>query len=351
MALAGGWRACKGRAGERAAPVRSPLAASRYAARMDEATIRDERRLWLLIAFASLATVAGLAAAGFTVRWQSVLPPLAGACGLHVVAVFYRTMRPEPRFAATCEALAQLVMFTVAGGPLSYLAASLAWPLQDARFAHWDAMLGVDFRAYIGLFDALPGPTRIVAIAYDTLMPQLAAALILLGLTGRARELRILVWAIVLSGLAAILFSSVVPALGSYLYLGIGPGDVPHIRPAAAFLYGHDLRAVRDGSCRTIDLLTLQGIITFPSYHAALAVIYGWGFWQSRAVRWPGLAFEALVIVSTPVEGGHYFVDVAAGALLAALAIVAARRLVAIGGERLPRDLAPHPAALAPELA
>ena len=47
----------------------------------------------------------------------------------------------------------------------------------------------------------------------------------------------------------------------------------------------HDLPLVRDGSLRVLDFDKLTGIVTFPSFHAAAAVLYLWAFWP---VRWIG---------------------------------------------------------------
>lgn len=64
----------------------------------------------------------------------------------------------------------------------------------------------------------------------------------------------------------------------------------------------------------------LYGLITFPSFHVAAAVLIAY------AARGTPLAFLALVLnlvmaVSALSEGGHYLVDVLAGAAVAGLAI------------------------------
>ena len=70
-----------------------------------------------------------------------------------------------------------------------------------------------------------------------------------------------------------------------------------------------------------------RGLITFPSFHAALGVIFARAFWSVPWLRWPALAVNLLMIAATPVNGGHYFVDVAAGGAVACVAIWAAERL------------------------
>ena len=289
----------------------------------------DEMRAWRLLALLGAATLPGLYLAGFAIRWSSILMPDLAAILLHLIARFYRIVRPAPRIGAACEALAQLIIFTMIAGPLSYLAASLGGPLQDSRLAAMDALFGLDWRNWLALLDSAPGVAGILRVAYDTLMPQLAAVLLLLGFTGRTEELRRFVWATSLAGLAAVLISGLIPAAGCYAYFGLTPADFPHINPSVPFLHMADFTGLRDGSDRLIDLATLKGIITFPSFHAALATLYGWAFWQNRALRWPGLAFEALVLLATPVDGGHYFADVAAGMLIASVSLWFARHIVA----------------------
>jgi hypothetical protein len=45
---------------------------------------------------------------------------------------------------------------------------------------------------------------------------------------------------------------------------------------------------LRDGSLRTLDLMHLAGVVTFPSFHAA-AVLYAWAVWPMRLLRLPNL--------------------------------------------------------------
>jgi hypothetical protein len=288
----------------------------------------DQARVWRWLAALGAATLAGLLAMRFEIHWASMALPMAGAALLHLVSRFYRSIRRDARLAATCEALAQLVVFTMIAGPLSYLAAALGGPLHDDRFARLDAALGLDWRVYLAVLDSAPAAGRVLRLAYDTLLPQLALVLLVLGFTNRLGALRTLVWATGLSGVATILISGLLPAIGCYAYFGLTPADYPHLDPSAPFTHVADFIGLRDGGLRTLDLTGLKGIITFPSFHAALAALYAWAFWQHRAFRWPGLAIEALVVLATPIDGGHYFVDVAAGIALALLAIRAARYIV-----------------------
>ena len=78
---------------------------------------------------------------------------------------------------------------------------------------------------------------------------------------------------------------------------------------------------------RHLELLGLGGIVTFPSFHAASAVLFGWALWAVRWLRPLALLINGAMLAATPLNGGHYFIDLIAGVAIAVLAIVAARRV------------------------
>ena len=146
---------------------------------------------------------------------------------------------------------------------------------------------------------------------------------------------------------ATTFISTMVPALGAYQQLGLSPGDYAHITPGGYLDQLRDFPRVRDGSLRELDIIHLVGIITFPSFHAAACVLYLWALWAVWWMRPIVVLTNGLMLLSTPIGGGHYFVDVFAGVAVAVLAIAAARWI----GERATRG-APQPAAMStPEAA
>jgi len=68
-----------------------------------------------------------------------------------------------------------------------------------------------------------------------------------------------------------------------------------------------------------------QGLVSLPSFHTALGVLFCLALRHSR-LGWPCLLLNLLMITSTPVMGGHDLVDLLAGALLP-LGLFAAGRL------------------------
>ena len=90
-----------------------------------------------------------------------------------------------------------------------------------------------------------------------------------------------------------------------------------------------------------LDLDKMQGIITFPSYHAGLCGGDLCGASDQRralAEAGPDRSSRCGTIVATPVDGGHYFVDVLAGVCdLRSLSIMVAPAERALGRRAWPR--------------
>jgi len=62
-----------------------------------------------------------------------------------------------------------------------------------------------------------------------------------------------------------------------------------------------------------------EGIISFPSLHAALAVLFIFALWPVKWLRWIALSINLVMIAATPVDGSHYFTDIIAGLVISTL--------------------------------
>ncbi len=86
------------------------------------------------------------------------------------------------------------------------------------------------------------------------------------------------------------------------------------IAPDAGVWHLQHFEALRNGTFRVFTAQETEGLITFPSYHTACALLVPLamrGFGALTAIAW---AFAAVVAVSTVPIGGHYLIDVIAGA-------------------------------------
>jgi membrane-associated phospholipid phosphatase len=281
--------------------------------------------LWICLALIALADLVAMSVGGFRlVGFGSavIAAVCAGAAGL---GFLYAIVRPDERLSALAFGGAYLIAFTFAGAILSYLGTSLGLPLLDSHLARADAALGLDWLAILESVDARPMVGKLLRLAYDSSMPQIAAAFLVLTATRQLTRLADFLTLFTVTSLVTILASSLLPAAGAFVFF-----DPP---AALRDVVGHDagiwhlqhFEALRSGAKRVIDPGDIQGLVTFPSFHTALAVITAWAFWRTRYLAVPLLGLNLLVIASTVPVGGHYAVDVLAGIAVAAAAIASLR--------------------------
>lgn len=266
----------------------------------------------------------------FHIAPDGILMPAMFILSLALAAAFYRRRRSDRKIVAMCVGLQQMTLFSAAGAILSYMVAAQGGAFWDARIAGWDHALGLDWIAYLDWLNRHALFAGLLKLAYMTIIPQMAMLIIVLGLGDRLAALRTAILGAMIAGLTVILLSGVMPAVAAYAHFGLHPADYPNLRPAASLVHMRDLLALRSGELRVLSIDKLEGIITFPSYHAALAIVFGWGFLKApqAPARWAGVGFAALTLAATPIDGGHYFSDVLAGCAIAALSLLSARRLI-----------------------
>lgn len=216
----------------------------------------------------------------------------------------------------------QVLLVTVIAGPLTYVVATANLPLRDAALAALDGSLGLDWRGFLDFVHRRPSLIVLFNIGYDLIFWPMFAIPLLLGLKRHHDRLNQYTLALLLTLAVTIAVSIAVPAFGPYEPLA--RADYALIQPTPFFEHMRDFPRIRDGSLRLIDLRQLAGIITFPSFHAASAVLYLWVFWPIWWMR-PGVVMGAgIMLLATPICGDHYFVDVFAGMGVALLGIAAA---------------------------
>jgi hypothetical protein len=276
-----------------------------------------------MIAVTSITLAISAFYAGFELEWCSASRAAIASAALGSLVWLYRVRRPNERIAVSLVCVIQLIAFTSVAAPLSYVVASMGSPLWDQTFHAWDRALGLDWQAYLAFVNERPWLGVCFSLAYRSLVPQTVIVAVALGLSGRLIECRAFIAAVMISGLISILLSAAMPAMAMFVHLNLQPEDYPNLNPAAAFVHVAHLSALRDGTMRIISLDGTEGIITFPSYHAALGVIFARAIWSLPYLRWPGLGINALMIAGTPIDGGHYIVDVLAGIVVAVLSLAA----------------------------
>jgi membrane-associated phospholipid phosphatase len=115
------------------------------------------------------------------------------------------------------------------------------------------------------------------------------------------------------SAIATVGIGILMPAAGAFVYY--------HLPEASSTGYVAQWAGLRNGTLRTFNPFEVQGLVMFPSFHATLAVLCAYAARPLRIFKIPLLALNLLIILSSPAEGGHYFIDIIAGIILAALTV------------------------------
>ena len=270
---------------------------------------------WLVLAIDATWLLLG----SWTVSARGVVTILAAVAVFHAPLAF-RRYRNEPRIRATAQAANLFIVFMAAAGTLSYLVVSTNARLVDASLAAWDGALGFDWQAYAGWLQRHDLLQDVLRGAYISGLPQIVFVVLFLGLTARTAQLDSFLRLCIVATLATIVLSGPFPAAGSWKHF---PGTVP----AAQLAWLSHFESLRSGALRDIPLREMQGLISIPSLHAVQAVLLVNAMRGTRLLP-AFVVLDGAMLVSTPVCGGHYVVDVLAGLLLAGLLIVLERRRV-----------------------
>lgn len=278
---------------------------------------------WLVCALVGIADAALIHLLGFSVATGGMLlRNLLLLLLLGGFSAFYASRPLTHRLALFTSAILFIAVYSIAIVLLSYLTAAADLPLADRSFVAMDRALGFDWQGWLAWVSAHPDLGTALAYAYESSMPQVVLALAILAALRHRDALSEYLSLFWLTTVATILLAALLPAAGAYEYLKPDPHLYGHLSPEGGIAHIRQFLGLRDGSFRTIDLTDLNGLVAFPSFHTALAVITAWSLRQVPLIRYPAFLLNGLVILSTPTQGGHYLVDIVGGGMLAAACIL-----------------------------
>ena len=194
-----------------------------------------------------------------------------------------------------------------------YVALAFNRPLIDWWLAACDAAMGVNIVALTAWTARHPLITMLLFRCYGTLVVQFVLPLAALGFSARDQSA---FWEFTfnffLCSMAIIVIVMFFPAACPMTYYGFRPllGQAQ---------VAQQIAAVRNGTLTVIDFHELDGLISFPSFHTAGALMVTWAFRRKPWVLWPLVVVNTGLIAATFMLGAHYFVDIVAGAALFAL--------------------------------
>jgi hypothetical protein len=238
-------------------------------------------------------------------------------------------VRPEARlhrlYTLTTGALFICIGFIVLR-IFNHLTMSLPFPLADDLLAGLDARLGFDWLAYARWVAERPWIVALFNVSYTgltTVALLVFAALVAAGHGERAEVfVRLLFW----TGLAAIVIGTTLPgqaALDRYATADL----IATFGPDAGVYHLPYIEALRSAAPHVLDLNALPGLVVLPSFHTACGLLIVYACRRIPVFAPLSAIYAAVMIASTPIMGGHYFVDLIGAAALTPAVIALEARL------------------------
>ncbi|MBR1150786.1 phosphatase PAP2 family protein [Bradyrhizobium sp. JYMT SZCCT0428] len=308
---------------------------------------------WIPIAAMGAVVLLGGALCGFTMKPLALAVTLGIVAALALIAYLYAFAKgdqADPKLIFPLGAISQLLLIATIMGPLTYVAAVTNWPLQDRALLAIDRAMGMDPEMIARYVNDREWLGALLVRSYTLIKIILVAIPLVLALTSRFVRLQVFVLAFSLTLIMTLLISTFTPAVGTYYGLNIDPAQFSSLDASMYQAQLRDILALRDGSLRHLELLKITGIVSFPSFHAASAVLYIWALWPVRYVGGAAVVLNILMMASTPVIGAHYMIDVFGGVALAVIGICLAKYLVNIVAPSSSKAQAASQVALVPAL-
>jgi membrane-associated phospholipid phosphatase len=231
------------------------------------------------------------------------------------VHFIYTWLRPDPFIGPIAGGLAVIIWAAIMADSTALAGLRSGAPLIDDSLASVDAMLGLDAPMLVAWVARHSPVIWVLEFAYLSAVPLMLATVIVLGLTRRESRLWEFCLVFVGSVLTCAFLSALMPAAGIYVHYRIPPEILALLPASAGRFYLPVFEAYRSGAVDTVYLHRLEGVVTFPSFHAVMALMAAYAL--SGGLRWlsgPVWAWSGLILISTIPIGGHYATDLVAGA-------------------------------------
>ncbi|WP_289041641.1 phosphatase PAP2 family protein [uncultured Aliiroseovarius sp.] len=215
---------------------------------------------------------------------------------------------------------------------LNHLTMMIPFPFQDEVLSSWDRYFGLNWLAYFEFVHERPMLIQILDGGYTSLTSLSIAALLGLILMARFDRARYFTETFFVTAVICIVFGATMPALAAVAHYIPNPAAYLNFDETPGVYHLEHFQTLRaEAGPIALHLNRLPGLVTFPSFHTAAGILLCAAYFRTFLFL-PVLGYTVVMIASTPVFGGHYFVDIFAGA---AVALV-----VAFVFARAPRKLA-----------
>jgi hypothetical protein len=211
---------------------------------------------------------------------------------------------------------------------LCFAAATSGSPLADEAMTRFDEALGFRWEACFDLLKHSYLVHTILGWAYNSFFVQPLFAFLVVALLNKKHLADdYVICSVVAMSITAAIFTAL-PVTTAWFHAGVSIADIQRLHlPSSPNDWIHQLLAVRSGERSLPELPMSAGLIGFPSFHVIGGLLNIRLFWNFKALRYPMTGLNALLIIATPIDGGHYVADIIGGAAVLIISIPLARWL------------------------
>jgi hypothetical protein len=208
--------------------------------------------------------------------------------------------------------LAQICALMMVVAPFDYLIESLSMPLVDDPLQAVDAAIGFNWQNLTEFILNHQAIAEVLSYAYLSIPWQLVIILLICSTGVPPRESEF-VQNYILSMIICVVIGGMLPALGESHHL--------------FSTFPAEFEKVRSGNWHILDYSAMQGLVAFPSFHTAFAIIGVCTVRHSLPALFGVGALNLLMLLSIPTFGGHYLTDMIGGAVVAVASILSIHKL------------------------
>lgn len=245
---------------------------------------------------------------------------------LLILAKIHPSTISVERFHKNAVSFVMGMIFILAGWTslrlFNHLTMTTALPYADDFLAAIDHSLHMDWIRYFAFVWKRTLLLELLGGSYTSLTALSAVAFMLAFVVRGVEEAARFLETFFLAAIVCTIIGPFFPAQGTPTFFSEGIGHLHALQGLPGTYFVAPLETLRAGGRIVLNVSELPGLVTFPSFHTAAAVIVAAGFWRTKLFV-PVAVYSSIVIASTPIFGGHYFIDLIGGALVAVAAIAA----------------------------
>lgn len=302
----------------------------------------DQIIKWSFIALIAIVDLVLLNFCNMELQWSDLIVPAWLCLLLMGLSIYYHRNSGES-LVLCMVTLMQMGSYTTAISVLMYLVTSLNFPMADPWLQSVDRFVGFSPQAVVEWTRSSPIVNHWSTWVYLFIVPETLLTILAISLSQKRILMEQFACQFMLGTGICTITGCFFPAAGPAYNHGIEPAEwqLPYI--------DHFL-ALRSGETFMFSWKNTEGLVTFPSFHTAWAVmlVLVWRQ-QTKLLFIPITVLSGLIILSTLTTGSHYSLDIVGGFVLAAFCWWVSTRVTAFAYDaegkprvvNLPLSLAP----------